>query len=306
MDLLRILFCVSIFMLALMSDCALFAQSKSESVKSGATGEFEILRDFFEYDKSVPLNGRVVKREDYAEFVREKIVFRGTRDSRVPGFLAIPKNRKGPVKCVLLLHGIGGSKSDFWQDSFHSGEKLTHKLLSEGFAVLTVDAIYHGERAVNNDFESPEVFLFQKGWMYRARDMVVDSVIEHRRAIDYLESREEIDASEVSLVGYSMGGMMVFQLAAIDSRVKTSVACVTPVLDEPNSAMAVANFAPQIPELPFLMLIGKEDVRNYSVESAEALFNKIPGTNKKLVAFDSGHKLPPEWIDTVIKWLNQQ
>jgi dienelactone hydrolase len=286
-------------------------ESSSAQVAAGAdttavVGEagFEFLRDFFEYDHTVPLNAEIVERDEAEGYVREKVVFRGVRDSRVPAYLAIPESEAAPHAGVLLIHGVGGSKSDWWQESFHSGEAVTRRLLSDGFAVMTLDVPYHGERLAENDFESPEVFLFQKGWLYRARDMIVASVVEHRRAIDYLESRPEIDAARSDVIGYSMGGMMAFHLAALHPRVDTVVACVPPLLKEPYSAMTVRSFAPRVDDKRFLMMIGKDDRRNYSVDDAREVFELVNGAEKDFVVFESGHQLPREWTDRAANWID--
>lgn len=265
---------------------------------------FEIMHQFFNYDRDIPLEARVVEQIDEDEYIREKIVFRGPRDSRVPGYLAIPKNGTAPYPCILQLHGIGSSKESWWNDnSFSSGGKLTKELLKAGFAVFSLDAEYHGERLANNDFESSEVFTFQKGWLFRTRDMVVQSAIEYRRAIDYLASRAEIDTTKIGMIGYSMGGMMTFNLAAIDPRIKVAVASVTPILKEQYSAMAVHNFATSITTLPFLMLMGATDKRNYSRIDAQQLHDMINSGSKELIFYESGHRLPAEWTKKATDWM---
>jgi predicted esterase len=266
---------------------------------------FEVMREFYNYDREIPLLARMVEFQDEADFVREKIVFRGIRDSRVPGYLAIPKNSAAPYPCVLLLHGIGGSKEDWWEDNSISGKQLTKQLLTLGFAVLSLDAEYHGERIINNDYESSAVFTFENGWLFRARDMVVQSVIEYRRAIDYLATRTEIDSSKIGLIGYSMGGMMAFNLTAVDPRIKTSVACVMPVLKEAHSAMAVHNFAPYIADRSFLMLVGQNDEINYTVDQAQQLLDLIVSNVKQIVIYQGGHKLPAEWTQKAIEWMER-
>jgi cephalosporin-C deacetylase-like acetyl esterase len=266
---------------------------------------FEVMHQFFDYDKSIPLEARIVDKNEESKYVKEKIVFRGINNSLVPGYLAIPKNGNGPFPCVLLMHGISDSKESWWQDtSFNSGGLLTKQLIDSGFAVVTLDAEYHGERLINNDYESADVFVFQKGWLMRARDMIVQSVVEHRRAIDYLSSRTEIDSTKFGIIGYSMGGMMAFDLAAVDSRVKVAVTGVTPVLKEPSSALAVFNFAPFISSQSFLMLMGDSDTRNYGKNEAQQLFNLIKSNNKELTFFESGHKLPEEWTKQASEWMN--
>ena len=54
-----------------------------------------------------------------------------------------------------------------------------------------------------------------------------------KAAIDYLESRQEIDTNAISLVGYSFGGSVAFQAALEDKCVK-KLALISPALDEGN------------------------------------------------------------------------
>lgn len=286
---------------------SLKAQNDSSSTIQPIGSEaFEVMSQFFAYDQDIPLEASIVERIDEPEYVREKIVFRGPRNSRVPGYLAIPKKGSSSYPCILQLHGIGSSKESWWEDnSFSSGGQLTKELLKSGFAVLSLDAEYHGERLANNDFESPEVFTFQKGWYLRTRDMVVQSVVEYRRAIDYLASRVEIDTAKLGIIGYSMGGMMTFHLTAMDPRIKVAVASVTPVLKEPHSAMAVHNFASSITNQPFLMLMGNTDRRNYTEVEAQQLHHIINSNIKRLVFYDSGHQLPSEWTKKATEWMEK-
>ena len=87
------------------------------------------------------------------------------------------------------------------------GGLVTHELLSAGFAVLALDIQYHGDRIDNNDYESPEVILGQELWN-KLTMMLIESAIDYRRTIDYLETRPEIDTSRIGLIGYSLGGIM--------------------------------------------------------------------------------------------------
>lgn len=281
------------------------AQQDNTTLEPIGVEAFEVMREFFNYDRDIPLNVKIVSRDEESEYIREKIVFRGIRDSRVPGYLAVPKDSAESYPCILLLHGIGGSKEGWWKDnSSHHGGQLTKQLLASGIAVLALDAEYHGERLANNDFESPLVFTLQKGWLLRTRDMVVQSVIEHRRAIDYLDTRSEIDASRIGLIGYSMGGMMAFTLGAVEPRIKTSVACVLPIIKAPHSALAVQNFAPYIQSQPFLMLMGTEDKFNYTTEDAQQLFDFIKSDAKEIKFYKGGHQLPVEWTKRAVEWVN--
>lgn len=299
------LFCIALFLSFF--PCLTFAQeSDSISMSPIKSEAFKVMNQFFDYDKSIPLEPRTVDKNEETNHNREKIVFKGLGNSRVPGYLAIPKKGNGPYRCVLLLHGVGDSKESWWKEnSFNSGGLLTKQLIDSGFAVLSLDAEYHGERMLNNDYESADVFIFKKGWVMRARDMIVQTVIEYRRAMDYLATREEIDSTGFGAVGYSMGGMMVFNLSAVDSRLNVAVASVTPVLKEPFSALAAYNFAPFIDQTSFLMLMGERDNRNYSKTDGQQLYGLLKSKTKEIKWFDSGHKLPDEWTTSASTWMSK-
>jgi len=49
--------------------------------------------------------------------------------------------------------------------------------------------------------------------------MVYDSI----RALDYLETRDDVDASRIATMGLSMGSTMAWWLAALDTRIKVCV-----------------------------------------------------------------------------------
>lgn len=278
-------------------------QSDFTMAPVGAEG-FAVLREFFRYDRGVPLDVRLAERSDGPGYVREKLVFQGIRDSRVPAYLALPTSGEPPYPCVIMLHGIGGSKEGWWQeDASHSGRLLTDGLLAAGFCVLALDAEYHGERLAQNDYESATVFTFQRGWMQRTRDMVVQSVVEHRRAIDVLETRDDVDTSRIGIVGYSMGGMMTFMLAAVEPRISAAVACVPPLVREDLSPMAIHNYAPRIETQPFLLLVAEEDAANSTPQEARRLHDLIPSPTKELGLYEGGHLLPPEWTGRAAKWM---
>ena len=268
---------------------------------------FEVIRQCYEYDRGMPLDARVVETSKLGNCTREKIVFTGIRDSRVPGYLAIPKTGKPPYPCIILLHGHTGNKGEWWQDdSFYKGGLVTKAFLPAGYAVLALDAQYHGERAAFNDYESPGG-LHRRKWYSRSIEMIVQSVVEYRKAIDYLETRPEIDESRIGVHGYSMGGMMAFLLTGVESRVKTTVSCVTWnwSVDTPKyTLIAPQNFARAIGDRPFLMMMGRKDPL-LPAEAAERLYGLVKKPTTHFIFYDSGHRLPVEYIDEALSWFKK-
>ena len=303
----------------LLSVAVVFAQGPSVSDFTAISSEgYEAILQFYQYDTTIPLNVQVTKNNP--KETREKIVFTGSNDKRVPGYLEIPEIGTKPCPCVLLLHGIGESKEVWWQSNSmsHLGE-LKKRLLESGFAVAALDAVYHGERIAENQYENPSNIIFQYGWFNKNRDMVLHSTIDYRRLLDYLATRPDIDMKRIGAMGCSMGGGMTFLLTAVDSRIKTSIACVTPPYSKsvfefskiPFSqenlqkfrriAISPNNFAHAIGTRPFLMIMGLKDFW-YTEDEANQLFDLIPGPTKELIWFDSGHILPIGFVLKALSW----
>ncbi|MGB6866857.1 MAG: hypothetical protein WBE11_14305 [Candidatus Aminicenantaceae bacterium] len=118
------------------------------------------------------------------------------------------------------------------------------------------------------------------------------------------ESRDQED-----YVREKLGGAMAFVLTCIDPRIKVITACVTPSIirqrwpDQHNlSAIAPTNFVRAIQGRPTLMLMGRNDEGQCTVEEAQALYDMIQGESKELVFYDSGHRLPEEHVPKALEW----
>lgn len=264
---------------------------------------FEVMKQFFDYDQIIPLNAEINERLEETTFIRETIVLEGTHSSDISGYLALPKYEMGSHPVVLLLHGVTSSKESWW-DEDSTMRQLTTQLLESGYAILSLDAEYHGERSTNNESGSPLELLENERYV-KYRNMIIQSVIDYRRAIDYIATRTEIDTSRIGAIGYSMGGMMTFMLSAVDSRIKASVASVSPIVTVPYLPTGIQHHAPYIKDKPFLMLMGKNDEWNYTKDQARHLYDLIGSDLKELVFFDSGHMLPAEWTEQAANWIDE-
>jgi cephalosporin-C deacetylase-like acetyl esterase len=263
---------------------------------------FRVVSRFYDYDRSSPLNAGVISRQERPTYTREKVVFSGMLGSRVPAYLALPKTRTGRVPVVLLLDGIQGSKERwFEQDSWPRGPLVTDSLLAAGIGVLALDARYHGERVAESDFRAPNL----NGAAFQ--ELFIPTVIDYRRALDYLATRPEVDTARIGALGLSMGGMMSFALASLDPRVRVVAAGVTPVSafkDADQIGVSPQTFAPYVRNVPVLMQMGRTD-GFYNEADVQAFYNLIPGTRKELVWYDSGHRLPEEYAPRAVAWLKQ-
>jgi dienelactone hydrolase len=127
---------------------------------------------------------------------------------------------------------------------------------------------------------------------------------DYRRAIDYLESRDEIDSQRIGVLGYSMGGTQTFLLTGVESRVKVAVAVATPAEKSKWSLVAPQNFVRAIGERPLRTIIGRAD-ELCPLEHAQALQALLDAATSDQVLFDAGHKLPTDYVPRAVEWFRK-
>jgi dienelactone hydrolase len=261
---------------------------------------YQAIAQFLEYDRNIPLNARILSKDEFEGGIRERIVFTGVNSSKVPAYLIIPDNGANTHPLVLLIDGIYGSKERWLDDtSWPKGGLATKSLLNNGFAVMTLDAVYHGERSFENDFVKPP---WPPQFPYQARHMFLTTTTEYRRAMDYLSTRNDIDTTRIGVLGLSMGGLITFELASVDSRIKSAVAGLTPIWKAPEfQPWLPSTYASRVKCGSFLMFMGNEDPL-YTMKDAHQLFDLIPIDKKEFVEYHVGHEPPIEYTRKITDW----
>jgi cephalosporin-C deacetylase-like acetyl esterase len=261
---------------------------------------YQSIIQFYEYDGNIPLDARIVSNEDYEGSNKQKIIFKGVNNSQVPSLLIVPKDGQLTHPIVLIADGLGGEKN-WWVDdeSFSLGGLVTKSLLKKGFAVMVCDAVFHGERSWENGFSSQP---WPWTYPYTFRHIVMQTGMEYRRAMDYLATRADIDTSRIGMMGVSMGGVITFALSSIDSRIKSSIAGLTPPFKEYEfQSIAPSTFAGRMQVNSFLMFIGTKD-ELYSTKEARTLFDMISAKKKEFVEYNTAHHVSKEYADMASEW----
>jgi dienelactone hydrolase len=227
------------------------------------------------------------------------VTLTGPTGESVPGGFMRPKT-EGVFPVVLLLHGLTSDK-----DAVLKAYGIP--LVMRGFAVLALDAPYHGERR-KPDVSQTDTDIFGA--------TIHEGVREYRTAIDWLAKRKDIDPNRIGLIGYSLGAMMGAILGAVDERVQDLVLCV--------GGDPIVSFAPNIPEgkranmysvspslfvghispRRILMLNGRQDMVMLDT-AAQRLYDSARQP-KTLEWYDSGHILPGKHINRAVLWLVDQ
>ncbi len=144
--------------------------------------------------------------------------FASDASNRVPGILMGSTNFSGRRPAVIALHGTGGSTANM--------AALCRKLAGRGFIAVAIDAPYHGERKsgkAQTDYDAAIVRAFHGS---SEHPFYYDTVWDVMRLVDYLQTRDDVDAHRIGLMGISKGGVETYLTAAIDERISVAVPCI--------------------------------------------------------------------------------
>lgn len=149
----------------------------------------------------------------------ERFSYAAEAKQRVPGILVRKKSSAVKAPAVIILHGTGGNKD--------SQENFLKELASQGFAAVAIDGRYHGERAKpgarSTEYVDAILRAYREG---REHPFLYDTVWDVMRLIDYLETRPDVDATRIGVIGFSKGGMETYLAAAVDSRIQVAIPCI--------------------------------------------------------------------------------
>ena len=131
---------------------------------------------------------------------RRNIEFSVDGGDRLRGWLFLPSKRNGKVPAISMAHGYAGVKE-------HGLERFAHAFADAGFVALVHDHRNFGasDGAVRHDIDP---------WR---------QIADWRRAISFLESLPEVDATRIGVWGTSYAGGHVLVLGATDRRIRAVV-----------------------------------------------------------------------------------
>ncbi len=158
------------------------------------------------YDSTTPLNSEVRADETVDGYRRIDLTFDGLPGEAVPTLLGLPSGT-APFPCVIFLHGIGQDKT------FH--DTIAPMFMDAGYAFATFDQYTRGERHLD------DASFIQEAVSFRRRAAL--TVLETRRLVDYLESRDDIDPDRIYLLGASFGAITGSTAAAFEPRIRAVV-----------------------------------------------------------------------------------
>ncbi len=167
------------------------------------------------------LSATITGTLDAAEFTVEKLHFQSRPGLYVTANVYVPKGLQKPAPAILYVCGHGAVKID----NVSYGNKVTYQhhgawFARNGYVCIILDSVQLGEiEGVHHGTHSKDMWW----WNSRGYTAAGAEAWNCIRAVDYLQSRSDVDGTRIGVTGRSGGGAYSWWIAALDERIQ--VAC---------------------------------------------------------------------------------
>lgn len=167
-----------------------------------------------------PVRSESVETSIEEDVVLEDIRFESSADVWVTAKVVKPAGIKGTLPAVVCLPGTHGTRQHLTdarlQIEVFPRTGWARALARKGFVTLSVD--YQGSESRGGNIFADGVRAQLEG-----RSFMGALVGETLRAVDYLQSRPDVDSRRIGITGFSLGGAVAWYAAACDPRLSVVV-----------------------------------------------------------------------------------
>lgn len=174
-------------------------------------------------------------------YTAHRISFNLSAWSRVKGYLLVPEG-EGPFPAVVLLHdhgahfSIGKEKlvrpfgvseavaedARQWVDKCYDGSFVGDSLAARGYVVLSVDALFWGDRGCEGGSQYDMQQALASNLMQMGSSWASVIHADDMRSAEFLASLPYVDRERIGCLGFSMGAYRSWMLSALSEVVKVS------------------------------------------------------------------------------------
>lgn len=173
------------------------------------------------------LNAKVIESKDCGSYIREKVEYSSESGDRIPAYILIPKNLKGPTPVIFCHHQHAGNftlgKSEVVGLAGDPDQALAVELAERGYITFAPDAIAFEERNWTQDKSGRAEYFELASRLVQGSTLLAKVLHDISVGLDYLETRPEVEKTKIGFIGHSYGGRMAIWAPVFDKRIKVSV-----------------------------------------------------------------------------------
>ena len=280
-----------------------------------------------------PLNAIVRRREEQPDRIVEWVTYDSEPGDVVPAIVLIPKRRTPPLPAVLCHHQHAGQhelgKGEVVGRAGNPQQAYAAELCARGYITLAPDAVgFEERRHPRLTGDTYERFLSQE-LLLKGLTLQGKLVWDVMRAVDYLESRQDVDPNRIGMIGHSLGAMETWFSMPAEPRIAVGAAsCGTTTYSAVIAAEQVHSLGFYIPGIlkwgditeivsmiaprPFLILAGERD-DGFPIGGAKEVAGRAGMLYRRLERADAlelyispgGHEFTDEMRQRAYHWFDR-
>ena len=186
---------------------------------------------------NAPLKSEVLAKHTDGDVELEDVRFQAEQGIWVPATVVKPLHATKPLPAIICLPGTSGTRQHLTDAQLKLSPfprtGWARALAREGFVTISLD--YRGA-----DVRQQNIFTDAVREQLAGRSYMGLLVYETMRAVDYLQTRADVNHQRIGVTGFSLGGAISWYAAATDPRLRV----VVPVCSGAGTYDALLNSQP--------------------------------------------------------------
>ena len=222
----------------------------------------------------------------------------------VNGVLLPPLQAMSVKKFAIALHPMGDSHSFWWRKKSNlEAHQLSNHLRASGYTVMALDARLHGERKIKNvgprellnnaHSDTPDLY----------NNTISGTIRDYRQLFNWIQQHHK--PRKTITLGYSMGGQMSILLARYEKKLDAVLTMVPPYVKSNQSPVAPRVHTPHLPLNSKILWLAANNDQYSNKQGIQDSFNLIRSADKEIHWFDSGHRLPSNYVEHGIIFIDR-
>ena len=187
-----------------------------------------------EFPKEIPSLQPIMKKVAEEDGItRYHVSFQAESDDRVTAWLLVPGSAKGKrTPAIINIHsttfgagkdstaGLAGRRREDPPDDPGLGRGSGLELARHGYITLCIDLLTDGERVAPDErpLDTRGFYLKHPEW-----SIVGKNIWDVMRSVDFLQSLDFVDGSQIGAIGWSLGGHSALFAAAFEPRLTATI-----------------------------------------------------------------------------------
>ena len=158
---------------------------------------------------------------------------------------------------------------------------------------------YHGEHYLHSKLTNYQYIVDEN-----QADFMEKSVVAFNAVFEYVKKDQELDATRIGMMSYSLGGILTFYVANKHPDIRAIACMVPPSHRDKNDKYELYRNQDGLQNTAVLIVSAIYD-EYIPYDNSVWTYEHLAMHDKQMLSFQSGHSLPSDYVLSVFEWLSE-